>query len=189
MDLVNIKTWASNEIKKIGLSQIYLNAPYQVEVREFEPVEGDMLEEKWTTNGITKTHRIPPYALADMEKSAAVMQAFIQNGIATYIYGTVKDSDPLIWETYVFAFTTHAENAKVSCWFQVNSVLESSLIITLPPHRHLQRRSWSSTPSGSGLLVGKPATPSTFSATTRSEPTEWTIRRACSTAGCPCQSS
>ena len=141
MDLVDITTWASSEIKRIGLSQIYLNAPYEVEVREFEPVEGDMLEEKWTTNGITKTHRIPPYALADMEKSAAVMQAFIQDSIATYIYGTVVDSDPLIWQTYVFAFTTHTQNAKVSCRFQVNSILESSLTMTPPLYRHLQRES------------------------------------------------
>jgi hypothetical protein len=137
MDLVDIKTWASNEVRLISLSQIYLNAPYSVEVREFEPVEGDMLEEKWTTNGIIKTHRIPPYALADMEKSAAVMQAFIQDSIATYICGTVENSDLLIWQTYVFAFADHAKNAKVSSWFHVNSILESSLTMTPPSYRHL----------------------------------------------------
>ncbi|KAK4033686.1 hypothetical protein C8A01DRAFT_49768 [Parachaetomium inaequale] len=111
MDLVDISTWASTEVKRIRLSQIYLDVPYDVEVREFEPVEGDMLEERWTSNGVTKSHRIPRYALADMERSAAVLQAFIQDNIARYICGTVGQSDELIWQTYFFAFR-HAQTAK-----------------------------------------------------------------------------
>ncbi|SPQ27182.1 dc7b8959-bb24-4bdd-88c8-e08b8e00ba17 [Thermothielavioides terrestris] len=111
MDLVDIDTWASSEVRRIRLSQIYLDAPYEVEVREFVPVEGDMLEEKWTSNGVTRSHRIPRYALADMEKSAAVLQAFIQDNIARYICGTVGQSDELIWQTYFFAFR-HAQSAK-----------------------------------------------------------------------------
>jgi len=112
MDLVDISTWASSEVKTIRLSQIYLDAPYEVEVREFEPVEGDMLEEKWTSNGIIKVHKIPRYALADMKKAALVLQNFIQRSIGTYIEGTVGFSDQLIWQTYFFAFK-HARDAKV----------------------------------------------------------------------------
>ncbi|GAB1317293.1 Zn(2)-C6 fungal-type domain-containing protein [Madurella fahalii] len=113
MDLVDIKDWASTETRNIRLSQIYLDAPYEVEVREFVPVEGDMLEEKWTSNGVVKTHKIPRYALADMGKSAVVLQAFIQRSIGTYISGTVGESDELIWKTYSFAFQ-HSFKAKTS---------------------------------------------------------------------------
>lgn len=49
LDMVDINTWASTEVKRICLSQVYLDAPYKLEVRQFQPVEGDMLEEKWTT--------------------------------------------------------------------------------------------------------------------------------------------
>ncbi|AEO71828.1 uncharacterized protein THITE_2031104, partial [Thermothielavioides terrestris NRRL 8126] len=115
MDLVDVDTWASSEVRRIRLSQIYLDAPYEVEVREFVPVEGDMLEEKWTSNGVTRSHRIPRYALADMEKSAAVLQAFIQDNIARYICGTVGQSDELIWQTYFFAFR-HAHSARVGIY-------------------------------------------------------------------------
>ena len=103
---------ASSEVKTIRLSQTYLDAPYEVEVREFEPVEGDMLEEKWTSNGTIKVHKIPRYALADMKKAALVLQNFIQGSIGTYISGTVGLSDQLIWQTYLFAFK-HARDAKV----------------------------------------------------------------------------
>ncbi|KXX74792.1 hypothetical protein MMYC01_207707 [Madurella mycetomatis] len=111
MDLVDIKDWASTETRKIRLSQIYLDAPYEVEVREFVPVEGDMLEEKWTSNGVVKTHQIPRYALANMKESAVVLQAFIQQSIGAYISGTVGESDELIWQTYLFAFK-HSCKAK-----------------------------------------------------------------------------
>lgn len=112
MDLVDIEDWASTETRKIRLSQINLDAPYEVEVRKFVPVEGDMVEEKWISNGVVKAHRIPCYALADMKESAVVLQAFIQQSIGAYITGTVGQSDELIWQTYVFAFR-HLCKAKV----------------------------------------------------------------------------
>jgi hypothetical protein len=113
MDLVDIKDWASPEVRKISLCQIYLDgeAPYEVEVKRFIPKEGDMLEEKWVSNGVVRTHRIPPYALCSMEKSAHVLLRFIEQNVAKYIARTVGNMDDLIWRTYHFAFK-HFENAK-----------------------------------------------------------------------------
>ena len=71
-----------------------------------------MLEEKWTSNGTIKVHKIPRSALADMKKAALVLQNFIQGSIGTYISGTVGLSDQLIWQTYLFVFK-HARDAKV----------------------------------------------------------------------------
>lgn len=113
MDLVDIEEWTSPESKTIVVSQIYLDAPYPVEVREFLPVEGDMLEEKWASGGIVKSHKIPRYALANLEKTASMLQNFIESNVGTYIQGTVGTSDQLLWQTYWFAFG-HIQNAKVS---------------------------------------------------------------------------
>jgi hypothetical protein len=74
-------------------------------------VDGDMLEEKWASNGIVKTHRIPRYALADVEKAAVVLETFVQRNIAVYIRDTVGSSDELIWQTYLQAFR-HVQRAK-----------------------------------------------------------------------------
>lgn len=114
MDLVDIQDWASPEVRKIRLCQIYLDerAPYEVEVKRFVPVEGDMLEVQWTSNGITKTHAIPPYALSNMRESGRVLLNFIENNIAAYILGTVGHMDDLIWRTYLFAFK-YGQIAKV----------------------------------------------------------------------------
>ncbi len=42
MNIVDIQGWASADIKTIYLSQIFLNASYPVQVREFIPTEGDL---------------------------------------------------------------------------------------------------------------------------------------------------
>ena len=73
MDLVNITAWVSTNTKTIQLSQIFVDAPYQVEVKEFIPVDGDMLEDRWTSGGVTRSHPIPRYALANMEKTAQTL--------------------------------------------------------------------------------------------------------------------
>lgn len=66
MELIDITKWASEETKTIVISQIFLDAPYQVRVKEFAPVRGDMLEEQWNSGSVVKSHKIPRYALDDM---------------------------------------------------------------------------------------------------------------------------
>lgn len=113
MDLVDIRNWASPETKTIIISQIYLDAPYPVQVREFQPVEGDRLEEKWVSNGVMRSHKIPSYALTDMEKTATMLRVLIERNVGTYLNGTVGLADELVWKTYSFAFS-YCRSAKVS---------------------------------------------------------------------------
>lgn len=113
MDLVDITTWADDEVKTITISQIFLDAPYKVQVRRFVPVEGDLLEEKWTTNGEVRTTKFPCYALSDMNATADFLVRFIDKNVGTYIKGAIGESDALIWDTYWMAFR-HANAAKVS---------------------------------------------------------------------------
>lgn len=115
MDLVDIKEWASPEVRKIRLCHVYLGgkAPYEVEVKRFVPVAGDMLEERWTSNGVVKVHPIPQYALSNMNEAAQVLLRFIEKSVVAYVLGTVGQMDLLVWQTYLFAFK-HTNNAKVS---------------------------------------------------------------------------
>ncbi|KAF8846805.1 hypothetical protein BDZ45DRAFT_608397 [Acephala macrosclerotiorum] len=118
MELIDITTWASEETKTIVISQIFLDAPYQVKVKEFVPVEGDMLEEQWNSGSVVKSHKIPRYALADMEETAQMLQDFIDKSVAKYILGALaprnsgKTEDELLYYTYMAAFK-HIHEAKV----------------------------------------------------------------------------
>lgn len=119
MELVDITDWASDETKTITVSQIFLDAPYEVKVKEFIPVQGDMLVEQWNSGGVVKSHKIPRYALADMEETARMLQKFIDKSVANYILGALaprnsgKTEDELLYQTYMGAFR-HVHEAKVS---------------------------------------------------------------------------
>lgn len=120
MDIIEISDWASDEIKTVDISQIYLDAPWTVQVREFVPVEGDLLEERWTSHGTTISHRIPRYGLADMNKTANMMQWWIDQNVYNYIVGTLKGTDAFFWDTYLAAFR-HPTKAKVSRFYVLPS--------------------------------------------------------------------
>ncbi|KAL2836367.1 hypothetical protein BJY01DRAFT_59075 [Aspergillus pseudoustus] len=104
MDLIDITEWASSETKTITLSQICVDAPYDVEVREFVPMEGDMLESTWVSGSFVKRHRMPMYALVSMESAATTLKWLTQKYVGKYIVQTIGNLDLLIWTTYFFAF-------------------------------------------------------------------------------------
>jgi hypothetical protein len=104
MDLIDITEWASSEIKTITLSQICVDAPYDVQVREFVPMEGDMLESTWLSGPFVKRHRMPMYALVSMESAASTLKWLTQKYVGKYIVQTIGNLDLLIWTTYFFAF-------------------------------------------------------------------------------------
>ncbi|KAL5336518.1 hypothetical protein BJX70DRAFT_280610 [Aspergillus crustosus] len=109
MDLINITDWASPEVKTITVSQIYVKAPYNVQVRKFIPAEGDMLDLTWASGPYVRRHRMPQYALADMEGAAETLQWLTSNYVGRYIKDTVGELDLLVWTTYFFAFRYQAK--------------------------------------------------------------------------------
>ncbi|KAL3437898.1 hypothetical protein BDV09DRAFT_161242 [Aspergillus tetrazonus] len=104
MEIVDITDWASSEIKTITLSQVHVDAPYDVQVRKFIPKEGDMLETTWTSGPYVRRHPMPQYALADMEGAAKTLKWLTANYVGAYIKYEVGNLDLLIWRTYYFAF-------------------------------------------------------------------------------------
>jgi hypothetical protein len=118
MEIKEITEWASLEIKTIRITQGFRRTPhevayYELEVREFKPVDGDVLEKVWNDKGVVKSHKIPPYGLVNMKKAACVLRKFVEGCIGVYIGGIVGDSDHLLWNTYVMAFR-QSEEAQVS---------------------------------------------------------------------------
>jgi hypothetical protein len=120
MDLVDITGWASNEVRTIQLSQVFLDAPYSVQVRRFVPAPGDMLEEIWHAGAVKKTHHIPPYALENMTETSRMLERWVDDNIGRYINGAVGKADRLLWDTYRMAFR-HMGKFKVSGHFIIPS--------------------------------------------------------------------
>ncbi|KAI1334274.1 hypothetical protein F5Y15DRAFT_402168 [Xylariaceae sp. FL0016] len=107
MDLVDITDWADDEVRSIQISQSFLHAPYEVRVRKFIPMPGDMLEEKWTDrNGKSVTFAVPPYGIVNMEEAGQSLLGMIEREAGNYLNSTVGrlGGDQLIWETYVTGF-------------------------------------------------------------------------------------
>jgi len=114
MDIVDIPSsgWASDETRTIVLSPIHADAPFQIRVREFIPVEGDLLEEQWMTATGLQRISLPKYAVADMQEAAGDLKTFIEKNVWNFINASVQKLDPLFWETYYMAFR-HIGNAQV----------------------------------------------------------------------------
>ena len=114
MDLVDIQDWADAEVKTVTISQIFLDAPYDVRVRKFIPQAGDMIEDAYCLNGKMRKYRIPQYALASLEETATMFQNFIEVNVGRYINGAIGQDKchPVIWTTYLMAFR-HLRDVRV----------------------------------------------------------------------------
>ncbi|KAM7223111.1 hypothetical protein V8F06_001667 [Rhypophila decipiens] len=106
MDIVNIPAdgWASDQLRTIVISPIQLFAPFQIQVREFIPVDGDLLEEQWMTATGPQKIQLPRYAVADMLEAARELKRYIESNVWNFLNSSVQQLDPLFWETYYMAF-------------------------------------------------------------------------------------
>ncbi|SPN97376.1 uncharacterized protein DNG_00890 [Cephalotrichum gorgonifer] len=108
MDLVDITLWDSEEIRSILVSQVFILAPYDLKVRRFVPMPGDMLEEIWMANGVERRFPLPPYAIVNMAEAADAIEHMVSCNRAQYLDALLKPrfQDPmyeLLRDTYSFA--------------------------------------------------------------------------------------
>lgn len=109
MDMTDFTDWASDETHTIFVSQIFLDARYELKVRKFVPRDGDRLEKLWRENGETRRFSVPPYAIANMEEAAESIGAMVERSLHIYLNSLLKQqpedlSGNFLWETYLFAF-------------------------------------------------------------------------------------
>ncbi|RDW57318.1 hypothetical protein BP5796_12768 [Coleophoma crateriformis] len=107
----NITEWASADTRKIKITQGMGTSSYELEVREFIPIEGDLMEKFWSAGGVRKAYRVTPYAIVNLEKAARSRLQFVNDHVGTYIAYGVSNSDLLVRMTYERAMQ-HAKEAK-----------------------------------------------------------------------------
>ena len=117
MDMSDFTDWASDEIHTIAVSQIFLDARYELKVKKFIPRDGDRLEKLWRENGETRRFSVPPYAIANMEEAAESIRVMVEKSLHIYLNSLFKQgpkdhSGNFLWETYLFAFQ-HSNELKV----------------------------------------------------------------------------
>ncbi|KAK4176547.1 hypothetical protein QBC36DRAFT_187225 [Triangularia setosa] len=108
MDIVDIPSsdWApSSNVRTIVVSHINVSTPFDFQVREFIPAEGDRLEDEVINpvNGTVTKVPLPRFAVAEMKTTAERMRGFVDRNIYNFITATVGN-DGLLWETYLMAF-------------------------------------------------------------------------------------
>ena len=129
MDIIDIPAsdWASPEsdIRKIVVSPVHVDAPFEFRVRKFTPVEGDVIHEMWKTpQGTMKQVALPRYALAEMHEAGETLKAYIETSVSKFIVATVGHLDTIFWETYQMAFRhINAANVRPPFFFVSFSVL------------------------------------------------------------------
>ena len=134
MEPKNITQWRVPTTKLIEVTQIGEGTKYTLEVREFIPLNGDMLEERWRKGDEDIRFRIPPYAIADIHKASVEFEKYINRHVGHYVKNFVRGSDALIAKTYLIAWSYMARKA-VS---YLPSSFNHSLIhiASLYPHYH-----------------------------------------------------
>lgn len=104
MKVVEIDEWRSSEIKTVTLTQDVGDATYELQVREFVPVEGDSLFRAWRTKGVEKKHAVTNYAISNMAQTGLLFAAFAEKNIGAFIKFYIDRNDTLMWNTYCMAY-------------------------------------------------------------------------------------
>lgn len=109
----DIVQWADCNIKTLHLSHRNpatgnpIKAEYSIQVRRFVPEPGDMLHQGWidVSTAQHKTHPIQPYAVTNLDELTAEINRYIVSSIIPFVVEIVGYADPVIWQTYVLAWT------------------------------------------------------------------------------------
>jgi hypothetical protein len=101
--MTNITAWASPEVKTIYVTQDYGGSAIAFAVREFIPLEGDMLHRQWADGGVVKKVPIPNYAVVDMGAALQAHKDHIVSDGPKYFISALKKDDKLVWDTYSMA--------------------------------------------------------------------------------------
>lgn len=106
--LNDITLWASDEIKKIKVTQGFTSKTLTLEVRKFVPLEGDMIHKTWTVGGVEKKVLFPTYAIVSLQAALESCSRWINDEGPRY-FNALLNSDPsyaLLRETYSMAIWT-----------------------------------------------------------------------------------
>lgn len=114
MKLTDITEWKSPAIRDILTTEGFSSTPLKLEVREFVPQRGDVLERHWHIGEIRKSVKVPCYAIANVKNAQTAYLKYINSGGAEFFKGWLEGKDELIKMTYSAALVTANDSNIVS---------------------------------------------------------------------------
>ena len=120
LQMDEISQWESPIVKTIFLTQKLCDRVLKVQVKEFVPLPGDVLEREWADRqtGMKKKRSVPRYAIANMKATSFLIQQYVDKSVELLIKSLLCDSGPLIFHTYLMALKLSG-TAEVSARFFV----------------------------------------------------------------------
>src|SRR5436305_5705327 len=103
LQMDEISQWKSSTVKTIFLTQNLCDRALKVQVKEFVPLPGDVLEREWADrqSGMKKTRAVPRYAIANMKATSFVIQQYVDKSVELLVKRLLCNSGPLIFQTYL----------------------------------------------------------------------------------------
>lgn len=98
--MTEITEWATADLKTIQISLDLCPEPFVAVVRQFMPMDGDILQRKWTDGKTRKYKDVPPYAIQDMSQTASRLSRWVKDNVEPAIVQFTTDKEPLLKETY-----------------------------------------------------------------------------------------
>lgn len=111
MNIVEIKHWASSEIKMIRITQEVGGTAYEVPVKRVIPQDGDMFERRWYSSGSQKSHTTAPYAISDMHSMGKTIMRFVHDNVAVTVRHNLDHGDQLLTPVYLIALELRSRAA------------------------------------------------------------------------------
>ncbi|KAI0107583.1 hypothetical protein GGR51DRAFT_548432 [Nemania sp. FL0031] len=113
MKIVDIKNWASSEVRTIWVTQDVAGLKYPLRVRKFIPVKGDSLRRSWCTREIERHYDCANYAIENMHEAGRNLETFVDSSIASSIDYYINESDWLLHETYHMALKHSTDSTDI----------------------------------------------------------------------------
>ncbi|KAK0636402.1 hypothetical protein B0T17DRAFT_482682 [Bombardia bombarda] len=98
--VMDVSDHADNVIRTIEMTQGLCRIPIKLEVRRFKPWKTDVCFRRWIDNGVAKRQDLPPFCLADIEKTAIEFKQYIFDNALCGLAEAAKDSADIVKETF-----------------------------------------------------------------------------------------
>ncbi|KAK3341164.1 hypothetical protein B0T25DRAFT_464856, partial [Lasiosphaeria hispida] len=102
----DIGSWAAADSRVIHVTEGYTGRSVRLQVRRFQPQDGDKLDRSWVSGGVVQSVTIPPFAIVDMESAKSAFDDYIKRGLMDCCKRLLGPQEELLWKTYALAIKT-----------------------------------------------------------------------------------
>lgn len=110
-ELGDVTDYSDDVIYTINITQGLCPHPIRLEVRRFEPREGDILHRKYMDSGLPKAQDLPPFCLADVKQTVKTFREYIECNARSGLQATA-DSDGIVKDAFAI-LATHYDSLDV----------------------------------------------------------------------------